>query len=167
MSASTYTDYLKRQYPQIESIAAFYAEQGAENPLNWALAECKGEPALATFVFARALRAEIAPADSLDWAGQTAAAELNVEDAQLLQQAAAALQHLQERGVDLARLTPLVRALQTHAVRTIAALLDQGPAISGLPLPADRQTHWALYAVDAQDRPQMPLTGLHALVDGV
>ena len=34
------------------------------------------------------------------------------------------------------------------------------------PLPADRPAHWALYAVDAQDRPQAPLAGLHGLVDG-
>lgn len=167
MSPNNYTDYLKRQYPQIESVAAFYAEQGAENPLNWALAECKGEPALATFVFTQALRAEITPAGSLDWAVQVSQGELNVEDAQLLQQAAAALQHLQERGVDLARLTPLVRALQTQTVRTIAGLLDEGPAIACLPLPADRPAHWALYAVDAQDRPQTPLAGLHALLDGL
>lgn len=167
MSASNYTDYLKRQYPRIESVATFYAEQGAANPLNWAVAECKGEPALATFVFAQALRAEIAAAESLEWAEWARQGDLNVEDAPLLQQAAEALRHLQERGVDLARLTPLVRALQTHTVRNIAALLDQGPAISCLPLPADRQAHWALYAVDTQDRPQAPLSGLHALVDGL
>lgn len=66
--------------------------------------------------------------------------------------------------MDLARLTPLVRALQTQTVRNIAALLDQGPAIACLPLPADRPAHWALYAVDAQDRPGGPIGGLQASI---
>jgi hypothetical protein len=166
MSNGNYTEYLKRQYPQIESVAAFYAEQGAAHPLNWALAECKGQPALASFVFAQALRAEISPAVSLEWAAQVRDGELNVENAQLLQQAAAALAHLRECGIDLARLTPLVRALQTQTVRNIAALLDQGPQITCVPLPTDRTTHWSLYAMDAQDQPQTALAGLCALVEG-
>ncbi|KWS02451.1 hypothetical protein AZ78_5118 [Lysobacter capsici AZ78] len=48
----------------------------------------------------------------------------------------------------------------------IAALLDQGPGISCIPLPPDREAHWRLFSMDAEQSPAREISGLYAWTDG-
>ena len=64
---------------------------------------------------------------------------------------AEAVRYLEGSGIDMRRLTPLVRALQTQTVRQVAALLDEGPRILCLPLPEGRTAHWGAFTVGEDD----------------
>ncbi|MEH6420072.1 hypothetical protein [Pseudomonas sp. CGJS7] len=166
MPASTHQAHLLRQHPELGELSRYYASLGLESPIQWALSERAGEPAVATAALVHALLAEVAPARDEAWLSAIRAGEVNVGNEALIAEAGAALRTVEQAGVDPRALTPLVRAIQAQVVRNIAALLDQGPEISCIPLPPGREAHWQLYSVQADDSPGREIVGLYPLIDG-
>lgn len=166
MPSSTYDDHLLRQKPELAQLSQYYAALGLDAPLQWANSELSGEPAVATAALLHALLAQVTPADDHAWCTTVRARDVNVENEDMLAQADAALRALEAAGVDLRLLTPLIRVMQAQVVRNIAALLDQGPQISCIPLPPGREAHWQLFSMDAGQSPDREISGLYAWIDG-
>ena len=160
----TYEAYLAQTQPSIATVARDYAALGVARPLLWAQSEELGENGYADCLFGYALRREVALADDHSWADAMAARELNIGNADLAAEAAHVLGELAARGIDLARLTPLVRAIQTHAVNNIVGVLNDGPASARLPLPNRREAQWGVYHVDADGKVGKPI-GVRAVVN--
>jgi hypothetical protein len=166
MGRTSYEDYLRKQYPQIDEVAKLYADLGFEDSIGWASQELKGKKnTVALALLTQALRAEVMPADDATWIDKVLASDLNIDDGDLVSEASEALRRVQERGVDPTLLTPLIRAFQTEVVRNIVSLLDEGSRLCTVQPPPGREADWELVALDA-DRNQIgPISGLHELVD--
>jgi hypothetical protein len=93
-----------------------------------------------------------------------AAQELNIGNADLAAQAAGLLRDLAESGIDPARLTPLVRAIQTHAINNVVTVLCDGPGAARLPLPNGREAQWGVYHIDTDGKVGKPI-GVRAVVN--
>ncbi|MDF3834139.1 hypothetical protein P3W85_14405 [Cupriavidus basilensis] len=164
MTKKTYADFLRERYPEIVPLAEYYAAIGAGDGYGTAKADLDGESVLASNLFAYALRSEVGMPDDHAWARRILSGDINVEDETLLAQAAQAVEYLQQCKVDIGRLTPLIRAIQAQVVANVAAVLDQGPEISCLPLPEGRRTHWQLVEVDDDGSYGAEISGLHEML---
>ena len=156
-----YSEYLRSKHPGIEKIADFYSGLGLEDPYAWALAEIEGNPAVASALFVNQLRSFIAPSGDRNWIQRIECNEINVEDAQIVQQSADAVKALRQLGVDLDLVTPIIRAVQAEVVRNVAGLLDEGPELLCLPMPEGREAHWQLVACRPDGSNVQPISGLH------
>lgn len=166
MPSSTHDAYLLRQRPELAQLSEYYTALGLDSPLQWASSELSGQPAVATAALLHALLAQVAPADDQHWWTAVRAGDVNVQNEAMLAQADAALHALETAGIDPGVLTPLIRVMQAQVVRNIAALLDQGPEISCIPLPPGREAHWQLFSMDAEQAPDREISGLYAWIDG-
>lgn len=151
MTKKTYEEYLIERNPGIAAIAQDYAALGVAAPYLWAEAELDGEDAYAACLFGYALRSEIAPPDDHGWADAAREGSMNIENDALQGEVAATMRYLEQSGIDVRRLTPLVRAIQTQTVRQVASVLDEGPELLGLPLPNGRRAHWGVFRVNEDD----------------
>ncbi|WP_137938961.1 hypothetical protein [Chitinivorax sp. B] len=165
MPKKTHAEYLQQQHPGITELAEYYAELGFNQPILWAKSELDGEPAVATAALIHALRNEIVQAEDHGWSAAIRNGDVNIEDETLIAEATITLDYLQERDVDLNRLTPLIRAIQMQTIRNVTTLLDDGPEICCIPLPAGRECGWQLTALDANGEPNGTITGLHEVID--
>lgn len=157
MAKKTYEEYLIEQNPAIAAIAADYAALGVANPLLWAKSEFEGKDPYAACLFGHALRSEIHPPDDHVWIDAAREGDMNFENATLQTQVAETMRYLEQSGIDLRRLTPLVRAVQTQVVAQIASTLDEGPELLCLPLPNGRKAHWGVFSVDEDDMPGLQI----------
>ena len=151
MAKKTYEEYLLEENPGLAAVAQDYAALGVATPLLLAQAEASGEDPYPASLLGYALRMEVNPPDDHRWIDAARSGDMNLENETLLAQAADAVAYLEQSGVDLTRLTPLVRAVQAQVVRQVAALLDEGPEISCLPMPEGREFGWGVFSVNADD----------------
>ncbi|MES2260119.1 MAG: hypothetical protein V4724_16485 [Pseudomonadota bacterium] len=160
MSRKTHEEYILAKHPQLEALSGFYRTIGTSNPVLCAEADLRGEPAtLATQLFVHGLRGLVTPSTESRWADDVQSED--IADEQLRARAAECVQYLLAEGIDLARVTPLIQAIQTLTIGHVAGLLDEGPEISCLPMPEGRQTHWQLFEVNDDELPGAAITGLH------
>lgn len=151
MGKKTYEEYLVEKNPGVEAIAQHYAELGVARPLLYAEAELEGKAPYAGALFGYALRNEINPPDDHRWIAAARDGTLNFENETLREQAAGAVRYLEQHGIDMTRLTPLIRAIQTQTVVQVTTILDHGPHVLGLSIPEEREVYWGLFSVNGDD----------------
>lgn len=166
MSKKNYAEYICEKHPELREMAEYYASLGFSEPVLWAESELKGEPSVAKAAFIYALRNEISSPDDTKWIERIRKGPLSFENAKLLKASVDVLESIERAGIDLSRLTPLVSLIQSQVVSDISMLLDDGPAISCIPLPAGREAHWQLFAVNEEDAPQQEISGFGGICDG-
>ncbi|MBI1891194.1 MAG: hypothetical protein HYS18_11140 [Burkholderiales bacterium] len=166
MTKKTYEEYLLQTKPELVELAKYYADLGMSAPVLWAEAETKGDPTVATCLFTYVLGKEINKADDHGWIAAVKGGDINVDSESLCTEAADALLHAEKCGIDLTRLTPLVRAIQTQCVKNFVSALDEGPELLCLPLPEGREVSWQLYEVKKDESIGNPISGLHNFFDG-
>lgn len=153
MTKKTYEEFIIEKNPRIAAIAEDYAALGVLRPVLWAEAELNGKDRYTDCLLGYALRSEINPPDDHRWIDAARDGDLNIENEALQAQVAETVRYLEQNGIDMHRLTVLVRAIQTQAVAQIASALDEGPEILGLPLPNGRTAHWGVFSVNEDDMP--------------
>ncbi|MFZ2269834.1 MAG: hypothetical protein WAV95_19850 [Azonexus sp.] len=159
MPKKTYAEFICKQHPELREMAEYYASLGFAEPVLWAESEQRGEPSVAQAALIYALRSEISASDNTQWIERIRQGELSFENAKLLKAAQDVLESIERTGIDLGMLTPLVSLIQSQVVSDVSLLLDHGPAISGIPLPAGREAHWQLFAVNEEGEPQNEICG--------
>lgn len=165
MSKKSYADYICEKHPELREMAEYYASLGFAEPVLWAESELRGEASVAKAAFIYALRCEISSPDDTQWMERIRNGALSFQNDKLLNSSVDVLESIESAGIDLSMLTPLVRLIQSQVVSDISMLLDQGPAISCIPLPAGREAHWQLFAVNEEDEPQKEISGFGGICD--
>lgn len=160
----TYEEYIAEARPTVEKLAEDYAALGVAKPMLWAESESLGENGYAESLFGYALRREVGKPDDHSWAETLLDGTVNVENEALLAEAAQAVRYLQECGIDIERLTPMVRALQSQSVRNIVSVLADRPEVARLPLPNGRKARWGVYHVEPDGTVGKPI-GVRAVVN--
>jgi hypothetical protein len=159
MSKKTYAEYICEKHPELREMAEYYASLGFAEPVLWAESELRGEPSVAQAALIYALRSEISSPDDLQWLARIRQGALSFENAKLLKASQDILESMEKAGIDLATLTPLVSLIQSLVVSDISMLLDHGPAICCIPMPAGREAHWQLFTVNEDYQAQQEITG--------
>lgn len=83
----------------------------------------------------------------------------------MLADAGEALRYAEGCGIELTRLTPLVRAIQSQCIKNFASILDEGPELLCLPLPAGRETSWQLYEEKSGSVVGKPICAIGELIN--
>jgi len=139
---------------RLAELAERFRKLGAADPDGWARSEAEEDiPQLATFVFLRELWRLVIPVGDMR--------ALNRFGRKSNASRGAPLRRLKEKGVDLADVLQIVREAQADIVRQTAFVLDQVDELG----PDLEDVRWALYELDADDRPVRPMDGLHESVD--
>ena len=165
MGKKTYEEFVEKSNPDLTENAKYYAALGVHRPILWAQSEARNEPAIASCLLAYALRCQVYKSDDHAWLDAVKAGTINIENESLLADAAEALQYAEGCGIDLTRLTPLVRAIQSQCIKNFASILDEGPELLCLPLPLGRETSWQLYEEKSGNVIGKPISGLSELIN--
>lgn len=165
MAKKTYEEFVEQSNPELAVKAEYYAALGVSRPILWAQSEAKNEPAIASSLFAYALRCEVNKPDDHGWSDAIKVGAINIENRTLLAEAADALRYAEACGIDLTRLTPVIRAIQSQCIKNFASILDEGPELLCLPLPPGRETSWQLYEEKNGNIIGKPISGLRELIN--
>lgn len=165
MAKKTYAEFICEKYPQLREMAEYYAALGLSEPVLWAESELNGEPAVAKAALIYALRQQITAHDDPLWVTRIQSNGVSLDNPQLLKNAQDVLEKISNAGLALSELTPLVRLIQAETVDNITSLLEEGPAISCIPLPQGRESEWQLFTVDEDGQALAEITGLAGICD--
>lgn len=163
MSKKTYTEYICEIKPQLREMAEYYSVLGLSEPVLWAESELNGEPAIAKAALIYALRQQITQADGHEWIQMLEQGNTSFENPAISQAAQEALKIITSAGIEPTTLTAVVRAIQSEVITNIASLLEYGPNINCIPLPAGREAHWQLFSTDEDGKAAAEITGLNGI----
>lgn len=150
---------LLEEHPQLQELAVAYQELGVLEPLLWARSELEGSPVLALCLLRAGMLREVCSRDDHDWIEQIEREDCSISNPVTIKEAQESLRNLRRSGVELTSLTPIVRFVQSVAIKNVADLLDAGPRL--LPehstSPA-RDSRWSLHVVRV-DGSTVPMPG--------
>jgi hypothetical protein len=164
MPVITEEEDLRQRYSNLNEVARFYAEVGlGDDAIYWAGSELGGDrDTVALALFRHSLALEVMAANDTSWPDSVLAGDPEVYDRQLRSEASEAVRRLQELGVDLTLLTPVIRAFQARSITRFVALLAGSNHCPVQP-PPGRETDWALFVVDAEWDPIANISDLSDL----
>jgi len=164
MAKKSHAEFLIQKDPRLLELSKYYESVEQAEPVLWAQAELKGEPTVATAALAYALRKELTDPADHSWINSILTGNVNIDSEEVTSAAAEALRKLGELNVPLELLTPVVRSIQAQILNNIAGLLEEGPTICCIPMPAGRESHWQLFATDSEEQPTEPILEIAHLV---
>ncbi len=136
-----------------------FTRLGARDPESWADSETnEGIPQLARYLFLKGAWDAVVDPDDPSWIDRVIA-QTPIDSAAPYAGTAHALRQLLADGADPASINEVVRGMQAELIFSLCYMLADPGVVDG-----NDVVSWALFELDAEDRPGREITGLHESV---